>query len=355
MPLFTRVNEGDRVDRQAVTSADVARETGVSRATVSYVLNGRTDVAVAPDTRRRVLEAARRLGYRRNGVATALRSGRMNTVGILSAWELNPAIQTDPVFVYAQNVLTALMVAAGRAGLNATLFMEKAYADVSIDDLADRRADGFVFLGLDEKTTGFAEMARQVSLPHVEVNTEHGLYSVCFDNDAGMAQAVAHLWGLGHRRFAYWSLPDREQMPVREREDAFRRELTARGVEPGDARVVHSAEELASLIGPGAPRPLPSVVVVYSDVLALRLLDLAADLGLRVPHDLSVVGFDDTVLAAVCRPALTTVHNPLDVQATTAIELIQAQLAGTAPPDGDRRRIAPHLVVRGSTGPPPHR
>jgi DNA-binding LacI/PurR family transcriptional regulator len=128
--------------RKPSTITDVAQAAGVSRTTVSYVLSGRTDVRVPEDTRRRIMDAAARIGYRRNALAAAFRSGRMNTIGIVAPFSLMQN-QTGGN-VYYKELLLALAGACSAQGMNALLLSDGTPGELTVSDVTDRRADGVI-------------------------------------------------------------------------------------------------------------------------------------------------------------------------------------------------------------------
>lgn len=152
-----------------VTARDIADASGVSVATVSYVLSGREGVRISEQTRQRVLETARRIGYRRNSLAAALRKGRLHTVGIVcSSFTRNTPAASR--YAYVKDLMLALTFAAARAGLTAVLFIDKPVDQIKPDEIADRRVDGAILFNM----YGQGEWVQAVcatGLPCVEIGS----------------------------------------------------------------------------------------------------------------------------------------------------------------------------------------
>ena len=345
------------------TTHDVARIAGVSRATVSFVLNGRAKGRVSPQAQERVLAAAESLGYRPNRLATALSTGRTYTIGIVSQVGDSHNIADAPGRVhdvadfpghYAKNVFLAVTLAAARVGLNATLFLEMLDLELKPEDVADGRVDGIVVFGMYSHHEWVQRVA-SLQVPCVEIGTRWGRFSVEADNIGGTRLAVEHLLGLGHRRIAHYiGLPAVPYIPtMAAREHGFREATAGAGIPPDDAPVVHQASELAALFAPSVPkREQPTAVYCYNDAAAIEARDVLEVQSLRVPRDVSLVGFDNELRAVAMRPALTTIQNPIDEIARNAIALLRRQIEedDVAP---ERIVIPTHLVLRDSTAAPP--
>ena len=334
--------------QRRATISDVAQAAGVSRTTVSYVLSGRQDARVPDGTRRRILDAAEHVGYRRNALAVAFRSGRMNTIGIVAPFSLTSAAELSGG-VYYKDLILALAAAGFTAGMNTTLLSEGPSEELSLRDITDRRADGVIIVG-KANPTAFAQAAEEAGVPCVMVGRNVGPWQVHADNRIGARQAVAHLLSLGHRRIAYLWYGHEHVPSAYQRREGFREAMQEAGLGGTSAWELRDKDRksLADLL---REPDGPTAVFCYNDELGVWLLDVARDAGLRVPEDLSVVGFDDNILAHTTRPRLTSVHAPLDRMATAAVELIQAQLRGEEPPPGPVL-VEPWLVVRESTDPP---
>jgi LacI family transcriptional regulator, galactose operon repressor len=322
-----------------VTIKLVAAAAGVSRATVSRVMNGNT--RVDPELVQRVREAAESLGYRPSVIARSLARGRTGMVAIVVPDLGNPMFQA---------VLHGLSDAAGRqdvrvlvAGTNEQLAEEPVLAVE-----ARRRCDGLVLCAPRMGAATIAELAPQLH-PFVLVNRqvpELTAPSVAVDHAAGIREIVAHLRELGHRRLAYLAGPP-TSASNRDRLDALH------GYPAAEVEIVELA--CGSTIAEGhaaAPRVLPTgatAVIAFNDLVALGALSRFHELGVHVPGELSLVGFDDIPFARYTTPPLTTASAPQAELGRQAWHRLWALLNQRAPEDNVR--FLPRLEVRGSTGP----
>jgi DNA-binding LacI/PurR family transcriptional regulator len=316
----------------------VARHAGVSQSTVSLVLSGKSAGRISARTEAAVRQAAEELGYRPNVAARTLRTGTARTVGL---------VVTDVTHPFFGPVLRGAQAAAWRAGYAVTL------VDVANDPDRERGAfealragpaDGYMFFTVDPpERSGEHVVAIEVSPP--------GMQFVRFDTERGTDLAVRHLIDLGHRRIGHLgSRLDAETFRLRrERVQAMLAEagLEPAGYERADFRFDDAQRgALALLDGPDRP----TAVYADDDLLAGGVYLAARDLGLRIPEDVSVVGFDDLPFARVFAPPLTTIAIDPEELGATAFEVLLGVMAGES---GERGRILPvELVVRGSTGPP---
>jgi DNA-binding LacI/PurR family transcriptional regulator len=335
------------------TIRDVARECGVSVATVSYVLNDGPR-PVRPETRRVVLETVKRLGYHPNAMARALVHGRVNTLGVLFG-RVEPAIVTNS---FVTGVLEGIMSTSAHAGYNVTLFTQPWHdAATSSAVFTDGRTDG-VLIVAPLQGSGMVEGLSGLGIPLVVVSAavaaESRIPFVDVDNQRGAAMATEHLLALGHTRIAHL-MGEAEQPSAIERRKGFCEALARAGVEVPAHYLVWSnydssrayADVRRLLTGPDRP----TAVFAGNDGLALATVAVARDLGIRVPAELSVVGFDDVAVAALVTPPLTTVRQPLAEIGRRATRLLVARIEGKniAPVSA---RAEPELVVRGTTAAP---
>jgi DNA-binding LacI/PurR family transcriptional regulator len=328
---------------------DIARASGVSQSTVSRVLNdAATTVPIAAETRERVLEAADRLGYRPNPLARGLRGAKTMLLGIIVR-ELS-----DPFFAHA---VEAVSLRARERSYNVVLGSAHSRADEAIQlhaVLETRHCDAIIVLGdMRDQPRLLGDLA-SAQVPVVALwqgGPLPGVDTVNVDNRAGAIAAVDHLVSLGHRRLGFIGASPHSD--VRQRRAAFVDRLAELGSPADEAHIVSAdtdpaagAEALRRLMA--RPEP-PSAVVTATDNVAIGVLHAAHSLGLAVPDDISVVGFDDIPLAAYTAPPLTTVHNPIAEMATLAFDLAvePRSVDGT----GDNV-LAPGFVIRATTAPP---
>lgn len=336
---------GVRAEGCNVTMKDIARIAGVSQSTVSRILNDTpVSVPVSQKTRERVLAAAEEHGYRPNPLARALRGAPTMLVGAIVR------DMTDPFFAVA---VDALASAAKTRGYSVVLGHARSRADDALAlaaMLESRHCDAILLVG-DFREQPLIDDLRRSRIPVVALwhgVQSHGFHSVNVDNVAGIRLALGHLVALGHTRIGFVggaALGD-----IREREAAFLEAAVELGLSLPDGSVQRVENTFASA-GPALGRLLgqtsaPTAVVASTDVLAIGLLHAAAELGVRVPDDLSVVGFDDIPFAAATVPSLTTVHMPVTEMCGAALE-IAVTVDRSAPPEA--RTFEPTLVVRAST------
>ena len=340
----------ERVGRRTeiITMRDVAEATGVSQSTVSRVLTGAaTAVPIAPDTRERVIEAAKRLGYRPNPLARGLRGARTMLLGVIVR-EI-----TDPFFAGA---IEAVSIEASERGYNVVLGHAHGHAEEAIalwGVLEARHCDAIVLLGDMRDQPRLIEDLQSARIPIVALwqgSRSADIPSVDVDNRAGMLAVLRHLAELGHRRIAF--IGGRRLGDIRDREDAFREFMADH---PEDASVEYTSNDLeggADAIGRLLDQPLPPTAVAAStDVLALGALHRAYTRGLRVPDDLSVTGFDDIPFAAAAIPALTTVRMPVREMVATGLRMVFDDPSDGSAAGPPHPLLIPSLVHRGSTGP----
>lgn len=326
-----------RTAAKAPTRADVARLSGVSTAVVSYVLNGGPKPVAAP-TREKVLAAVRALNYRPNAAARALSRGSADSIGLLVGDSLNP------FFAELIDAVDERVRQVGRSLLTATTEHSSLSPLEHIDELAAQRVSGILSVHAvnpDERSRLAA-----LGIPTVLINQEvpqDGFSAVLVDYAAGARTAVEHLIGHGFTDIAFVGAHEGAHL----RESGWAAALAAAGL-----RARHPYVTSFSLAGGyraglllAAENIRPQAVFVSSDQMAMGLLAALDEQGLHVPDDIAVVSFDGTAESAYLIPALTTVRQPVDAIAETAIALLGEN--DTAP---HSRYITPELLVRRSCG-----
>ncbi|HEX3265910.1 MAG TPA: LacI family DNA-binding transcriptional regulator [Candidatus Limnocylindrales bacterium] len=353
--------EVDRT-RDRPRSADVAREAGVSKTAVSFAFN--SPERLSSETAERIREIAGRLGYRPNPVARLLTQRRTMTLGVLTPQAL-AVIFSNPYFaLFSEGVAQA----AEELGYELH-FISPLHGSLA---LAVGRAtvDGVVAIGLSAQHPE-VEQIRGAGLPMVLVDADDlpGHSSVVVEDEAGARAAAGHLLALGHREVVVLAVEEPQQ---RRASPARRRRLHAEGVTARRLRGYQAAFDAAgwpiperrvvtgraSVEGGAAAfsrawedGARPTAVLAMSDAMAIGAMTAARSLGLRIPDDLSVVGFDDIDLAAHVDPPLTTVHQPIRQKGTDAVRLLLGEIGSRSGGRAEHVRLATRLVVRGSTGP----
>ena len=337
------------------TQVDVARLAGVSRATVSYVLNGQTDgrVPISEETRQRVLEAIEELGYAPDARAQALRSGNTNTIALII-----PDLGNPHFCEYATGIEEAARASGYHLLLSSTT-MNDEYAVEIFKDLARRRFDGLIiassFILEAEEAQATLEQVRKRGLPIVEMDENYGVDSVSADYREATTEVMSYLLSLGHRRIGMiYGVGGHElgQDRLQPYLDSLKAaDIPAEGdliVECGPA--IEDGYQAAMKLLQLPSRP--TAILAINDLLAISAARAAADLRLRVPDDLSLVGFDDIPMANYLTPRLTTVTKDARAAGNKAFEVLLARIQN---PDLPRQQvhIQARLILRESTGPAP--
>ncbi|UXY23490.1 LacI family transcriptional regulator [Streptomyces cynarae] len=330
---------------------DVAQAAGVSKATVSKVLNGRQDLSVRPETRRRVHEAAEALGYRPHSGARALAGASTHALALLV-----PAL-TNPTYVTIARGAYQRARELGYLSLLAEDF-DGQEADESFNDLVQEgRVDGLLIASA-RPGHPLLDALRRSPVPHVFLNrsVEGSGRNVTMDVARSSVTALDHLYDLGHRAVGHIAGPP-GIAPSDTRKQAFLRhaeELSvAAAVASGDFTEDGGVSAALELLRPADGGTHPPVTALYTSSLAQAIGAMGAirSLGLRIPEDISVVGNDDLPVAGHLHPPLTTVAMPLYELGTAAVDALVAAIQGS--PSGDVVvPTEPHLVLRGSTARP---
>ena len=333
------------------TVQDVASAAGVSTATVSRVLNRPS--SVRPVLREKVEAAVLRLGYVPHAGARALMLGRSATVGALF-----PTVD-NAIFAQAINALQRRLAQDGYHLLIATTDYDPDAEMRQATNLVTRGADALAFCGTGQHPELIRLLERR-SLPWVHVmvaapdDAAPGIH-VGFDNARAMGQAVRYLLDLGHRRIGMLAGITDHNDRASARLAGTRSALEKAGLSLPPQWCVERryglAEARDGLRALLAADPAPTAILCGNDVLAHGAMLEAASLGIRVPQQLSVIGFDDLDMARHLQPALTTLHVPAEEMWRTAAERLLSALSGQVPQANTQ--ISVELVVRDSTGPAP--
>ncbi|HEY1626018.1 MAG TPA: LacI family DNA-binding transcriptional regulator [Streptosporangiaceae bacterium] len=326
-----------------VTIRQVADLAGVSIATVSRVLNGHADVsAQTRETVQRVMREHGYLGMSRSRVASTGRVG-------IAVPMVHP-----PYFAEILGGAAEALYEQDRQVVLCPTRHSRSRELSLLDRLADGEADGAVLVLPEESGAELGALAA-LGFPFVVVDPRievpDGISVVCAAHSSGAAQATEHLLGLGHRRIGVISGP-RDWLASQERLRGHFAALAGHGTLPDSTYIRHANFRVdggreAALDLLDLPDP-PTAIFAFSDSMAIGAMQAAAGRGVRVPEDLSVVGFDDTLEASVTVPALTTVRQPLAELGRTAVSLLLRQV--------ENRRLEPlrveletRLVIRNST------
>jgi DNA-binding LacI/PurR family transcriptional regulator len=334
------------------TIADIARRAGVSKGAVSYALNDRP--GVSPHTRQRILAIAEEIGWRPNSAARALSGAAANAVG-LALHRPAKILGIEPFFMELVSGMEGVLSAAGSA------LMLQVVGD-SDTELAlyrrwwgERRIDGAILtdLRVDDPRVG---LLSELALPAVIVGGPTGvgeLAHVWSDDAAAVSETVSYLAALGHRRIGRVAgLP--ELLHTRHRDTAFAAIGETLGVDTGLVIWTdYTGDEGAHATRTMLSNPARPTAILYdNDIMAVAGLSVAHEMGLAVPHDLSIVGWDDSPLCQVVRPPLTAVTRDIVAFGARAAEVLLDVAGGEG--EVGRAVQVPHarLTPRGSTAAP---
>lgn len=337
------------------TLRDLARDAGVAVTTASVVVRGDQSVVIRPETRQRILDAAQRLGYRRNLAASSLRSGKSNFIGLLVQ-----ALDVPVTLLKLSEIDHAILARGYRALLRNTdgdPDLEAHY----LQEFADHLVAGLVLIqgGSAATRAGLAPLQeRGVPILTLEPLPGGAVDCVTVDRRFGAALAIRHLLELGHRRMVFLH-GDLNTNPVRQRLAGYRETLAAWGVAaehhrlwPAGGQAFADGYRAAStLLANGCQA---TAWFCNNDEVAIGAMRAIREAGRRIPQDLSVVGFDDIPVAAYAPVPLTTIAQPVTDIAASTTERLFARIGGavaTAQPL--MLRLQPRLIVRASTGPAP--
>ncbi|WP_128913185.1 LacI family DNA-binding transcriptional regulator [Granulicella sibirica] len=330
----------------------VASRANVSTATVSRTING--SAKVSPETAARVHLAIGALNFFPNTNARALGSGRSNLLGLIIS-EI-----TNPFFPELVKAFEDIAVGSGKEILIANTNYDPERTMKCVTRMLERKVDGVAIM-TSEMDDHLIEFFRKKHIPVVFLDTGEpapGISCVHIDYSAGVEMAMSHLVKLGHKRIAFISGP-LSLTSARTRYRAFadssaRDHLQANPdlVQEGNHRPDGGYKAMCRILD---SKTMPTAVLTSNDLTAIGALGAIAERGLRVPQDISIIGFDDIQLSAYTTPALTTVRLPHTSIAEAAIHsLLKTQgAAGQKPTAGEQHFISPTFVERKSTGPVP--
>ncbi len=324
---------------------DVASRAGVSIATVSHVLNGTR--STSPQTRQKVLAAVQHLGYSQNQAARSLVTGRSSVLGMVISDIRNP---------FFPEITAAFQDQAQLHEMDAMVFNTNYDAHrtlTTVKRLIGLRVPAVAIL-TSQIDPDIIDMlaAREIAAVYLDLGrVDHWVSNILLEYEKGIAEALEYLIKLGHQRIGFIGGPARLHS-ARRRKQAFIESATRAGIDPSVAIDADFTVKGGYFAFSGLMNgPAPSAVLAANDLMAIGVLHRAFDSGLRVPEDLSVVGFDDVLLAEYTQPALTTVAVPRTEIGKVAFQALWAML--NDPPSGGREfSLGTTLIVRQSAVPP---
>lgn len=334
------------------TLRDIARDAGVAVTTASVVVRGDQSVVIRPETRQRILDAARRLGYRRNLAAASLRSGKSNFIGLLVQ-----ALDVPMTLLKLREIDHAILARGYRALLRNTDGNPELEAQY-LHEFADHLVAGLVLIQGGSAATCAALaplLERGVPILTLEPLPGGGVDCITVDRRFGAALAIRHLLELGHRRIVFLH-GDLTTDLVRQRLAGYRETLAAGGV-PAEHQLLWPAGGQGFADGYRAAGTLlangcqATAWFCNNDEVAIGAMRAIREAGRRIPQDLAVIGFDDIPVAAYAPVPLSTIAQPVSDIAAATTERLFARIGGeVAAGQPLMRRLQPRLVVRASTG-----
>ena len=339
------------------TIRDVAQSCGLSAMTVSAVLNGKPGQA-SEETRARVLEAVRDLGYHPNAIARGLARRRMDTIGVISSFTGRPSLMADRYF---GPVFDGLLLGAQKARQRTLIVAEDSWDDVEqrIPHYRDGRCDGLVFITPTFPSAQMAPLVRQ-NFPVVflgENRPDLSVSVVDMDNVLTGDQATTKLLERGHRRIAYIGGDD-VLRSCHEREEGYRNACARAGVELDPTWIAHGSYSEEAGYGLGrklAKLPVtkrPTALFCGDDAIAVGALRAWKEAGFAAPRDVSVIGINDDPIALQGEPPLSTFRQPLRALGESAVELLLKRIR--SPREVPQRvLLAGEWIERETVGSPP--
>lgn len=341
---------------RAATLADVGRVAGVSAMAASAVLNSaRTSSRISEETRQRILKAAAQLEYRPNIAARALANRRMQTIGVAAV------IEGGDLNHYFLEVFNGILAAAATAEQNTTVFALHNWGPdaTRLRSVCDGRIDGLILVAptftAKEKIlpshTPFVSIHANARLPEV-INVES-------DEERGAYDMVRLLAGQGHRRIMHLCGPE-GMIGTERRIRGYKRAMAAAHLPVSSELIVPSPsfttdggrQAMRDWMRRHTGKRLPHAIFCANDNVAMGVMEVLAEVGLRVPDDVSIAGFDDTLAARLAVPQLTSVRQPLRDMGTRAVELLLARIEQRIPADTPQVVFKVDLVPRASSRPP---
>jgi LacI family transcriptional regulator len=324
----------------------------------SAVLNSaRTSSRIAADTRKRILAAAQRLNYRPNLAARALVRRRMHTLGVVAVTDRGTLNH------YFLELLGGILATAGAHDENTTVFAIHDWKkDASrLHSMCDGRIDGLILLAPTFPHSAAKLLPTHTPFVSLHANTRiRGMLNIETDEEHGAREMTGYLVAQGHRHILHIAGP-RGLVGVERRVRGFKRALISAGIPfseslvlPADFTSAGGRDALRQWLRQHRGAPLPTAIFCANDGIALGCLEVFAEIGLRVPDDISIAGFDDTLAARMSVPALTTMRQPLQAMGGRAVEVLleRIQHHGSATPK-DSIVFPVELIVRGSVAHPP--
>jgi LacI family transcriptional regulator len=336
--------------KEKVTIDDVARLAGVSKSTVSFVLNNRPSISL--ETRDRVRDVIRKLNYQPNQIARSLSSRQTRSIGLVVK-------QIDnPYFTKVMRGVFEFFSGCGYTVLLGSSELQPERERTSVEALLRQRVDGLILSPLQGADADLSHLTavsqEQVPLVLLEKVANVSANVVDIRNEAAAYKAVSFLIGLGHRRIAYYAGPD-YSMHNRERAAGFQRAMLENGLPAPSSSVRQAGVYLADGYAAAraqfsAPGERPTAVFCFNDLVAIGVMNALIELGIRIPDDVSVIGFDDIEFCGSVRVPLSSIRVPAFEMGKAAAEMLMNQIGKTGPAERRTVELEATLIPRASCG-----
>lgn len=328
-----------------VSIKDIAKTAGVSPSTVSRALSNHPRISL--ETKERIRRLAQEMGYTPSLLARSLVTQDTATIGVVITFA------SDPFLARLVMSIEEIAQEQGYSVLLSSSYLDPDRELEVVNSFHGRRTRGIIVIG-SQIDAGYLELRDRFPQPIVLTNCRTYPYSVSTDNLVGARRAVEYLIQLGHRRIAYIA-NRRSHRSNLDRQTSYQQVLAENGIS-ADKDLIGEGD--GTLQGGNAAAqvllsrtPPPTAVFCFNDTTAIGVLSALQQAKIRVPEEMSVVGFDDVELAAHCCPPLTTVRQPTDLMGQRLMHMLLALIEGQ---EGVKSETLPdELIIRGSTGPPP--
>ncbi len=332
--------------RKQYTIADIAKELGVSKTTVSRALNNKSDIL--PETRERILETVKKYNYQPNATAKAMSSHRNDTIGVFIPHDI------DYVFMnpFYEEIIRGIFKEADSKGYYILLLY--CHNDNYLDVIYQNRIDGLLVISPGLNHMDILDNIKETGIPTVLTSRMPGntnVPHVCVNNYKGAMIAVEHLISLGHEKICFINGP-KVLSSSADRLQGYRDAMNNNGLEVKEEYIRTGANNIDS--GTVIMKQLleevePTAVFVAGDFMAFGVMNVIQEKGLKIPDDISVVGFDDIAMAKVMNPPLTTINQATHDKGRKGVEILVNLIEGNDVPLSTELDV--QLVVRKTTGP----
>ncbi len=306
-------------DRKKYTIADIAKELGVSKTTVSRALNNKSDIL--PETRERILETCKKYNYQPSALAKGMSIQKNNTIGVFIPHDI------DYVFMnpFYEEIIRGIFKEADKLGYYILLLYCR--SDNYLDVIYQDRVDGLLVISPGLNHRDIIEKIEETRIPYVltsRMPEVDKVPHVCVNNYKGAMIATEHLISLGHRKICFINGPDILSSSA-DRYRGYTDALKKNGIQVDPLLIAEGANNIDSgylIMKEMVNKIKPTAVFVAGDFMAFGVMNAVQEMGLRIPEDISVVGFDDIAMAKVMNPPLTTINQSTLKKGQTGVDIL---------------------------------